>query len=60
MVKLDIDRSINISVSVKADQYVWMNKNKFNKSKEFQEFLIKKMKKDGRNQKTSQAKTDIK
>jgi len=44
--------TINISVSVRLDQYVWLNKQKkadknFNKSKIYQDAVDKKMVKSG-------------
>lgn len=44
MTKIDFNRTINISVSVRIDQYKWLTENEFNRSKLFQEFIDKKMK----------------
>jgi len=45
MPNVNLDRTINISVSVRIDQYKWLKANKFNRSKLFQEFVDKQMKK---------------
>jgi len=53
MTRLTLNRTINISVSVRADQFKWLrekrNKNPFfNNSKLFQKHIDKEMKKDKR------------
>jgi len=48
MVKIELTRkTINISVTVRTDQFEWLKKNKLNKSKLFQNALDSHIKKSG-------------